>query len=222
MKRFSFAGAFAAASLMVLAACDKTPEDSTIVRACLQVADELAKNGLRDIADDRSRRFLGKVEEYRARCRGGEAAVAQMDTPWVDWANYWATGGASSKATRRNTGGRITDRNQRGIDGALIDLEYQRMELIKFNLFDNNGTYKTYVTGEQTADGFRAGPVVREWPEMRLPPGTWKLAQFWTCTPCLSIFYPMATWTKQKWTSEVSSVHPGQSLLTMLRMSKTI
>lgn len=101
MKRFSFAGAFAAASLMVLAACDKTPEDSTIVRACLQVADELAKNGLRDIADDRSRRFLGKVEEYRARCRGGEAAVAQMDTPWVDWANYWATGGASSKATRR-------------------------------------------------------------------------------------------------------------------------
>jgi hypothetical protein len=171
MKRYSIAVSVAAASLMVLAACDKTPEDSTIVRACLQVADELAKSGLRDIADDRSRRFLGKVEEYRARCRGGEAAVAQMDTPWVDWSNYWATGDASSKATRRNTGGRITDRNQRGIDGALIDLEYQRMELIKFNLFDNNGTYKTYVTGEQTADGFRAGPVVREWPEMRLPPG---------------------------------------------------
>lgn len=171
MKLFSLAAVSAAVSVLALTACDKTPEDSAIVRACLQVADNLAKNGLRDIADDRSRRFLGKVEEYRARCRGGEAAVAQMDTPWVDWANYWATGDASSKSARRNGGGRITDRNQRGIDGALIDLEYQRMELIKFNLFDNHGTYKTYMTGKQDGDKFVAGPVVREWPEMRLPAG---------------------------------------------------
>lgn len=169
MKRFFQTATISVAALSIVAACDKTPEDSTIVRACLQVADNLAKNGLRDIADDRSRRFLGKVEEYRARCRGGDKAVAQMDTPWVDWANYWATGDASSRATRRNSGGRITDRNQRGIDGALIDLEYQRMELIRFNLFDNNGTYRTYVSGKRGDDGPIDGAVVKRWPEMRLP-----------------------------------------------------
>lgn len=170
MKRFFQTAAISVAALSVVAACDRTPEDSAIVRACLQVAENLATNGLRDIADDRSRRFLGKVEEYRARCRGGEKAVAEMDTPWVDWANYWATGDASSRATRRDTGGRITNRNQRGIDGALIDLEYQRMELIRFNLFDNNGTYRTYISGKRNADGFVDGAVVKQWPQMRLSP----------------------------------------------------
>ena len=31
----------------------------------------------------------------------------------------------------------ILSPNTRGINGALLDLEYQRMELLKFNLFDN-------------------------------------------------------------------------------------
>jgi hypothetical protein len=62
-------------ALSVVAACDKIPEDRTIVRACLQVADNLARNS----ADDRSRRFLGKVDEYRARCRGGEKAVMKAE-----------------------------------------------------------------------------------------------------------------------------------------------
>lgn len=165
---FSARATFVAAILVsILAGCSGTPRDDAVVEACLDVAEDLARNGLRDLADDRSKRFLGKVETYRARCRGGERAVAQMDTPWIDWQNYWATGDSSSLATRRNTGGRITDRNQRGIDGALVDLEYQRMELIKFNLFDNNGTFETYVSGTET----RPGPVVKVWPEMRLPPG---------------------------------------------------
>ncbi len=34
----------------------------------------------------------------------------------------------------------------RGVDGALLDLEYQRMELLKFNLFDNY-TFQAYVNG---------------------------------------------------------------------------
>ena len=42
----------------------------------------------------------------------------------------------------------MIDRNKRGVDGALMDLEYQRMELIKFNLFDNK-TYEQYVTGRK-------------------------------------------------------------------------
>lgn len=56
--------------------------------------------------------------------------------------------------------------NERGINSALYELELQRIELIKFNLFDNSGTYQAYVTGR---DG-RAGPVLQVWPEMQLPP----------------------------------------------------
>ena len=56
--------------------------------------------------------------------------------------------------------------DRRGIDGALIDLEYQRVELLRFNLFDSSGTYPDYVRGR----GGTAGPALRIWPEMRLPP----------------------------------------------------
>jgi hypothetical protein len=56
--------------------------------------------------------------------------------------------------------------DRRGIDGALIDLEYQRLELIRFNLYDNSGTYRDYVEGR---DGV-AGPALRSWAAMRLPP----------------------------------------------------
>ena len=62
---------------------------------------------------------------------------------------------------------RHLSRNGRGIDGALLDLEYQRIELIKFNLFDNSGTYKSYVLGR----GGIEGPALRVWEEMRLPRG---------------------------------------------------
>ena len=41
------------------------------LESCLKVAER----GLRPIADDRSQRFLGKVREDTARCRGGERAV---------------------------------------------------------------------------------------------------------------------------------------------------
>ena len=47
--------------------------------------------------------------------------------------------------------------DKRGIRGALIDLEYQRIELIRFNLFDNSGTYQAYVT-TATAQRGRRGP----------------------------------------------------------------
>ena len=149
------------------------PFTGTIDRAAAQ--DELAiiaacvrtfAGGLPLVATERTERFQGKVDEARARCRGGEAAVRQMGTPWVDWSNYWATGDANSKSTRMDRGSFITDRNKRGVNGSLIDLEYQRMELIKFNLFDNR-TYKTYVEGDGQG---REGPAVKVWKEMRLAP----------------------------------------------------
>ena len=125
-------------------------------------ARELVDGGLRDIADDRTARFLGKVGEPAAGCRGGDEALAYRDTPWVDWSNYWGTGDASSKSDRHLSGSHLLDRNIRGVDGALLDLEYQRMELIRFNLFDN-ATYETYLTADD-------GPIREVWPEMRLAP----------------------------------------------------
>src|SRR5262249_32798674 len=96
---------------------------------------DLPVSGVRPIAAARKQRFLGKVKEFTARCRGGTAALVQRETPWVDWSNYWAAGDASSRSSSPLFG--HLSRNNRGLDGALIDLEYQRIEMIKFNLFDN-------------------------------------------------------------------------------------
>lgn len=89
---------------------------------------------------DRADRFLGKVQKDTALCRGGERALKYVDTPWVDWSSYWATGDAKTLAQGHEAAtpfGRHVLPNGRGVDGSLIDLEYQRIELIKFNLFDN-------------------------------------------------------------------------------------
>ena len=61
----------------------------------------------------------------------------------------------------------IFDRNTRGLDGVLLDLEYQRMELIRFNLFDN-ATYRQYAEGREENGTRVAGSLLKTWPEMRL------------------------------------------------------
>lgn len=127
------------------------------VEACAK----MAAQGFRPIAENRTDRFLGKVKKDTALCRGGEKAVRFLDTPWVDWSNYWAAGDESSRAAG---GEGHLEPNGLGIDGSLTDLEYQRIELIKFNLFDNY-TYQSYVLGS----GGKPGPAVNRWDEMRLP-----------------------------------------------------
>lgn len=117
----------------------------------------LAREGFRPVGG-RLERFLGKVQANTAGCRGGSNAQAYRSTPWLDWENYWGTGDASSK------GWGWTTQTQRGVLGALTDVEYQRIELIKFNLLDNNNTYEGYVNGK---DGVH-GPSIKIWPEMRL------------------------------------------------------
>ncbi len=131
---------------------------------------ELGLHGLRAVADTRDTRFLGKVRDFTTKCRAPEAALKYRNTPWVDWSNYWGAGDESSRAPGIFTAferipglGRLGP-DHRGIDGALLDLEYQRMELLKFNLFDNY-TYRDYVNGR---DGV-PGRSVKIWPEMRLP-----------------------------------------------------
>ena len=115
---------------------------------------------VRPIARDRSLRFLGKVQPSTAERRGGDRAVRNMSFPWTDWQNYYATGDASSRSH-----GLLADlplgENDRGLNGALLDIEYQRIELIKFNLFDNSGTYPQFATP--------TGPTIKRWREMELP-----------------------------------------------------
>jgi hypothetical protein len=119
----------------------------------------------RPIATQRDQRFLGKVAETTARCRGGARATQYRPLPWIDWANYWATGDFGSTASNPLSFIPHAGANGRGVDGALIDLEYQRIELIKFNLFDNGGTYEEFIRGRAGVPG----PALKEWPAMRLP-----------------------------------------------------
>ena len=137
---------------------DAKKEEAASLKACAS----MVLKGFRQIADTRDVRFNGKVEEATALCRGGEQALQFRNTPWVDWSNYWGAGDASSRPPGLITKG---GPSLRGIAGALMDLEYQRVELIKFNLFDNNGTYQQFVAGR---DGV-PGPSLKTWPEMRLP-----------------------------------------------------
>jgi len=147
-----------AGALLLLAGCVSS-------RAELRSCAEVVNSGFRPVAKERTERFLGKVQENTALCRGGEKAAALRGTPYVDWANYWATADASSMYPGTKSVGSHLYPNGRGIDGALLDLEYQRMELIKFNLFDNSGSYREYLEGR----GGVAGPALEVWDSMRLP-----------------------------------------------------
>lgn len=129
----------------------------------LKACAEAVLAGIRKIAETRDLRFEGKVSEANALCRGGQQALQFRSTPWVDWSNYWGTGDSSSIPS-----GFIDNKvvAKRGVAGALTDLEFERVELIKFNLFDNNGTFQQYIEGR---DGV-GGPALKVWNEMRLQP----------------------------------------------------
>jgi len=142
------------------AAAGKQEETKALLACARMVVDQL---GALKIPNARGLRFQGKVSEATALCRGGEQALQFRGTPWVDWSNYWGAGDMASLPT-----GFISSRPpaQRGVVGALKDLEEQRIALIKFNLFDNSGTYSQYVQGSNSVDG----PALKVWPQMRLQP----------------------------------------------------
>ncbi len=146
-------------ALGILAATPAVRDEFVSLRSCLA----LARSGFRSVAEEAQDRFQGKVQDFTARCRAAVAADSHRVTPWADWSSYWGTGDAS---TRAGFGflGRLSPR-QRGIDGALLDLEYQRIELLKFNLFDNY-TFEEYVRGRSAVPG----RSLKVWNAMRLPP----------------------------------------------------
>jgi hypothetical protein len=121
-----------------------------------------AAGGFRAVAGERDLRFLGKVaDEDTARCRGGEEAVAWRKTPWLDWQMYRGARDRQITGIASWLGPFAPD--ERGLRGALLDFEYQRIELLKFNLFDNSGTFEEYLRDRTT------GTLRRVWPQFRLP-----------------------------------------------------
>src|SRR4051812_11103855 len=101
----------------IIAASPSVREEIRSLNACRQ----LASVGFRPIAEDRKHRFLGKVQEYSALCRGGDKALASRNTPWTDWPTYWGAGDSSTQSKSLTSGHLSLD--SRGIDGALLDLE---------------------------------------------------------------------------------------------------
>ncbi len=154
--------------LWVLGGCDGQRPLGIFADSTKDCAEMLLQRDIQKVAKTREQRFLGKVPDATARCLGGKHAENLREGPWLDWPNYWAAGDATSLAPARLLAhAKVLGPNAQGINGALYELELQRIELIKFNLFDNNMTYEAYVTGR---DG-EAGPVLNTWPEMRLPQG---------------------------------------------------
>lgn len=141
-------------ALLFTLSCNWIKDQTPSLVSCV----EGLASGARPIATRRADRFQGKVEEVTARCRGGSNAVKYRNTPWTDWTNYWATRGEDSKSFWKT-------QSMRGINGSLIDLEYARVELIRFNLFDNSGTISDYINGRNGAEG----AALKQWKEMRLP-----------------------------------------------------
>ena len=154
----SRAGWLVLAAGLIVGGCGNAPGD---LEACVRTV----WGGLRPVAEDRARRFLGQVDEERARCRGGARAAEARRGPWVDWPALLGDRATPGAGRRGRAGAGASSRpDRRGLDGALIDLEYQRIELIKFNLFDNSGTYPDYVRGRDGARRARAPGLARDAP----------------------------------------------------------
>jgi len=152
--------------LCILGGCNGQSPFGIFVDSTKDCAEMLLQRDIQTVAKTREQRFLGKVPDTTARCLGGKHAESLREGPWLDWPNYWAAGDATSRAPARLlVNAKVLGPNAHGINGALYELELQRIELIKFNLFDNNKTYEAYVTGR---DG-ETGAVLNTWPEMRLP-----------------------------------------------------
>ena len=62
----------------------------------LEACKQMVLAGLLKIPEARDMRFLGKVAEATAVCRGGQKALQFRMTPWVDWSQYWGTGDMAS------------------------------------------------------------------------------------------------------------------------------
>jgi len=83
-------------------------------------------------------------------------------TPWVDWTNYWAPA-TWPPCLPASSLPRAPSFAESPAHSSI--LEFERVELVKFNLFDNSGTYQDFINGR----GGVGGQALKTWPQMRLP-----------------------------------------------------
>ena len=95
-------------------------------------------------AGDGARRpFPGQGRRTRRRC------AAAMSKPRNAAHCRGSIGAIILPPAMKSSKSSFFPRNFRGVGGALVDLEYERAELIEFNLFDNSGTFEAYVKGRR-------------------------------------------------------------------------
>ena len=82
---------------LLIAACTQNPQVTHERISSDKACARMVAKGLPPIAKTQTERFLGKVEEDTANCRGGEKAMARRDSVWLDWPNNWGAGDASTK-----------------------------------------------------------------------------------------------------------------------------
>ena len=136
-------------------------------------------SGWRRPASARSPPTVNAASSARCSRRPQSAAAGRKRwpgsaSPGWNWSNYRGAGDAGSKFPGILWSGGLGSPTSRGVHGALMDLEYERMELIKFNLFDNCGTYRVRGgarrRGRAVAQGVasdapasRTTPTTRRW-----------------------------------------------------------
>ncbi|MEZ4744061.1 MAG: peroxidase family protein [Bdellovibrionota bacterium] len=102
------------------------------------------------VSKTREGRFLGKVTESQAKRRGGEQALKRNKTPWIDWGAYYGSRDVKDEGKDQRGFANIVSGATSGHYGSLLDLEVQRVELLKFNMYDTNGEYDDYRSGNVT------------------------------------------------------------------------
>ncbi len=147
MRSMSLAAAVVVASLVLQSCDEKQKEDKASLDACVETLAHLLPVRPQERAD----RFQGKVEQFRALCRGGQKAVAAMKTPWVDWGSYWGTGDASSQFPGVITSKGPLSPSGRGVTGALPVITVTHAG----RLIEQHHQFPAATDGRQRGSGYR-------------------------------------------------------------------
>jgi len=119
------------AELCVLGGCAGQSPFGVFVGSTKELCGDASAGRYSKGGEDQRRTILREGADTTARCLGGKKAASLREGPWLDWPNYWAAGDATSRAPARLlANAKVVGPNAHGINGALYELELQRIELI--------------------------------------------------------------------------------------------
>lgn len=171
-------------------------------------------------------RFNGKLPPAVMKAYGNESAMRLNQTPWADWAGLLGSDGNSQprqifeslrdraqeydglfsgmvrNITERMAKGDAKARGEIGLIIGLLSLDQQRVDLLRCNMWDTNGTADTYKAGDY---GNRDRP--KEWTTLQDPSAncTGDRVRFRTVDgKCNSVEAPLMGSTGQRFARNVS------------------